>query len=449
MTHRELPRRTFLRGLGTAIALPVLDAMTPSIFASRASKSSRPARMAFVYVPNGIDMRNWTPEKLGTDFEPPRILASLAPYREDFMLLSGLTHNGGRALGDGPGDHARAAASFLTGVHPKKTAGADICAGVSVDQVAALEIGRATRFASLELGCEDGRQVGNCDSGYSCAYSNNLSWRTSSAPMPPEINPRLVFERLFAGVEPGESAASRAKRERYKKSILDLVSEDTRRLQGSLGPTDRRKLDEYLYAVRDIEARIETAEREDKDSAPAMDKPAGVPVDFSQHVHLMFDLMTIAFQADLTRIVTFMMGREGSTRTYREIGVSDPHHPLTHHRNDLEMLEKVCKINCFHAEQFAYLLGKLKATPDGEGTLLDHAMVVYGSGLSDGNRHHHHDLPVLLAGRGAGSLRPGRHVRYPQETPMTNLYLTMLDHAGVRTESLGDSQGRLEYLQDI
>jgi hypothetical protein len=446
--QRQMPRRRFLRGLGTAIALPMLDAMVPAFPVSSKAKSKSPARMAFVYVPNGIDMRLWTPGNLGAEFECPRLLQPLLPYRSDILVISGLTHNGGRALGDGPGDHARAAASFLTGIHPKKTAGADICAGISVDQVAAQNLVAATRFASLELGCEDGRQVGNCDSGYSCAYSNNISWRASATPMPPEINPRLVFERLFAGVDISESPASRAKRERYNKSILDFVLEDTRELKGDLGPTDRRKLDEYLHAVREIERRIESVERDTKEVAPSIDKPTGIPIDFTEHARLMFDLMAVAFQADLTRITTFMLGREGSTRTYREIGVSEAHHPLTHHRNDPEMLEKVGKINRFHVEQFAYFLGKLRSIQDGEGTLMDRIMLVYGSGISDGNRHLHHDLPVLLVGRGAGAIT-GRHVRYPQETPMANLFLTMLDRLGVHPESLGDSNGRLQDLSGL
>ena len=363
------------------------------------------------------------------------------------MVLSGLTHNTGRALGDGPGDHARAAASFLTGVHPKKTAGADIHAGISVDQIAAQKIGNATRLASLELGCEDGRLVGNCDSGYSCAYSNSISWRTTATPMPPEVNPRAVFERLFG--DASETPEARAKRLSYNKSILDFVSEDTRRLQGDLGKTDRRKLDEYLDAVREIERRIEMAEHDSKQFTPDMEKPAGVPPEFADHVKLMYDLMTLAFQADVTRISTFMVCREGSTRTYREIGVNDAHHPLTHHRNNPEWIEKVAKINCFHLEQFAYFVNKLKSTPDGDATLLDRVMVVYGSGLADGNQHTHNDLPVVLAGAGNGALRPGRHVQYPKETPMTNLYVAMLDHMGITPEQIGDSTGELEHLTDL
>lgn len=449
ITRKHLARRTFLRGIGTAVALPILDAMAPAFAASTRIESKAPTRMAFTYVPNGVDMQHWTPATEGAGFDLPRILEPLKAFREDLIVFSGLTQNGGRALGDGPGDHARAASSFLTGCHPRKTAGADIQIGISVDQVAAQAIGGKTRFASLELGCEDGRQVGSCDSGYSCAYSNSISWRSATTPNPPEINPRMVFERLFAGMDTSENPASRAKRERYNKSILDFVLEDTQDLKGTLGATDKRKIDEYLFAVREIEKRIETSERETAErGAPPIDKPVGIPIDFSEHARLMFDLQVIAFQADLTRISTFMLGREGSTRTYREIGVPDAHHPLTHHRGNEEMLEKVSKINRFHMEQFAYFINKLKTTQDGDGTLLDHVMVVYGSGLSDGNRHAHHDLPVVLAGRGA-RFAPGRHLRYPQDTPMANLFLAMLDKMGVRTESLGDSNGQLQHLTDI
>jgi hypothetical protein len=447
ITGKRLARRTFLRGMGAAIALPMLDAMTPAFAAASRIGPSAPRRMAFVYVPNGIIMKDWTPAAAGAEFELPRILKPLEAYRQNVLVLSGLTHNTGRALGDGPGDHARAAASFLTGVHPKKTAGADICSGVSVDQIAAQKIGSATRFASLELGCEDGRLVGNCDSGYSCAYSNSISWRSSSTPMPPEVNPRAVFERLFG--DSSETPEARAKRLSYNKSILDFVLDDTQRLKGDLGRTDRRKLDEYLDAVREIERRIELAEHDSTQFTPTIEKPAGVPVEFADHVRLMFDLTALAFQADLTRISTFMICREGSTRTYREIGVSDAHHPLTHHRNNPEWIEKVAKINCFHMEQFAYFLGKLKATPDGDGTLLDRMMVVYGSGLADGNNHTHNDLPAILAGGGNGALHSGRHVRYPKETPMTNLYVAMLDHMGITPEHIGDSTGELQHLTDL
>jgi hypothetical protein len=433
--------------MGAAVALPFLDAMTPAFAAGRIGAVNAPRRLAFVYVPNGIIMKDWTPAAEGSAFEFTRILKPLEPYRKDLLVLSGLTQNNGRALGDGPGDHARAAASFLTGLHPKKTSGADISLGVSVDQIAAEKVGGATRFASLELGCEDGRLVGNCDSGYSCAYSNSIAWRSATTPLPPEVNPRAVFERLFG--DASETPEARAKRLAYDQSILDFVLDDTQRLKGDLGRTDRRKLDEYLDAIREIELRIQRAEHDSTEFTPSIEKPAGVPVEFADHVHLMFDLMALAFQADLTRISTFMICREGSTRTYREIGVPDAHHPLTHHRGNPEWIEKVTKINCFHLEQFAYFINRLKSTPDGDGTMLDRTMVVYGSGLSDGNQHTHNDLPALLAGTGNRAIRPGRHVRYPKETPMNNLYVALLDHMGVPPEKIGDSTGELQHLTDL
>lgn len=449
ISRKHLPRRTFLRGLGTAIALPALDAMMPAFASPAKVASNAPLRMAFAYVPNGIIMKDWTPAAAGADFEFPRILQPLKQYKDQMLLLSGLTHNNGRALGDGPGDHARAAASFLTGVHPRKTFGADIKCGTSVDQVAAQAIGSKTRFASIELGCEDGRLVGNCDSGYSCAYSNSVSWRSETTPMPPEVNPRTVFERLFGSADPTETPAARAKRERYRKSILDFVSEDTAELQKALGPTDRRKLDEYLDGVREIEKRIERAESNAKEIVPDMPVPEGVPAEFAEHVKLMFDLMTVAFQTDSTRVATFMIGREGSNRTYREIGVPDPHHGISHHRGDEALIEKLAQINRYHMEQFAYFIDKLANTPDGDGTLLDHSMITYGSGISDGNRHLHHDLPVLILGKANGSWKTGRHVQYGKDTPMANLFLAMLDRMGVRSETIGDSNGMLEHLTDL
>ncbi|MFN7934520.1 MAG: DUF1552 domain-containing protein [Bryobacteraceae bacterium] len=444
-----MPRRTFLRGIGAAIGLPVLDAMTPAFAAPAKASGKSPTRMAFVYVPNGIVMPDWTPAEDGAAFNFRRTMEPMAPFKDKLLVLSGLTHNGGRALGDGPGDHARAASSFLTGMHPRKTAGADIKIGISVDQLAAQNLGAATRFPSLELGLEDGRLVGSCDSGYSCAYSNNLAWRTENSPLPPEINPRLVFERLFGAGDEVEDAATRARRLKYQKSILDTVTEETSSLKSTLGATDKRKLDEYLHSVREIEKRITTAERDSKELTPPFAKPDGAPFDYAEHARLMYDLMTVAFQTDSTRIITFMMGREGSSRAYREIGISDAHHPLTHHRGNEEMVEKVRRINRYHVEQFAGWIDKLSKTPDGDGTLLDSAMIIYGSGLADGNRHTHHDLPVLLAGGGNGKLKPGRHVKYAVETPMANLFIAMLDKMGVTAEQLGDSNGKLGYLGEL
>ena len=451
VTRKHLSRRTLLRGFGTALALPVLDSMVPVFSAPATLAAKTPRRLAFVYVPNGIIMQEWTPSVTGTAFEMPRIMKPLEPVRQKLLVLSGLTHNTGRALGDGPGDHARAASTFLTGVHPRKTAGADISLGISADQIAANAIGKDTRFASLELGCEGGRQAGNCDSGYSCAYSNNISWRNTTTPNPPEINPRLVFERMFGNADPSESPAARARREQLNRSILDYVMEDTRSLQAKLGPTDNRKLDEYLSSVREIELRIENAERAAKNAGPLpqFEKPEGIPDDYAEHSRLMFDLMTIAFQADLTRVMTFMMAREGSNRPYREIGVSEGHHGLTHHRNNEEWIAKIKKINEYHVQQFASWLAKLDSIQDGDGTLLDNSMILYGSSISDGNRHLHHDLPIVLAGGGAGTLKPGRHLLYPKETPMTNLFMSMLDRMQVRPGAIGDSNGVLGQLSGL
>jgi hypothetical protein len=450
LTKKAISRRTILRGAGAALALPWLDAMQPAL--SAASTAPRPRRLAFVYVPNGIIMDHWTPAADGSGFELTPLLEPLAPYRDRLLVLSGLAQKNGRALGDGPGDHARAAASYLTGFHPKKTEGADILNGVSVDQVAAAAIGQNTRFPSLELGLEGGGMVGNCDSGYSCAYSNSLAWKTPTTPLPPEINPRAVFERLFGDGEVLDPQ-TRAARARQERSILDFVREDAARLAAELGAGDRRKLDEYLTSVREIERRIEIAERATPEQLaaedPHMPKPAGMPVTFEEHAKVMFDLMTAALQTDSTRVITLMMGREGSNRTYRSIGVPEAHHGLSHHMGNAEKIGKIAKINRLHVELFAYLTGKLASTQDGGATLLDHTMLVYGSGLADGNRHTHHDLPILLAGGAEASIKPGRHIRYKPETPLNNLFLALLDRMGVRTEKLGDSDGVLEHLGEL
>jgi hypothetical protein len=434
------------------VALPVLDAMMPALaVASRTAKKVAPSRMVFVYVPNGVDMKSWTPAGEGAAFDLQGTLAPLAEYKKDLLVFSGLMDHNGMALGDGPGDHARAAASFLTGVHPKKTAGADVSVGISVDQVAARSVGRQTRFSSLELGCEGGGLAGNCDSGYSCAYVNSISWRTPTVPNPPEINPRSVFERLFGADEEAGNISTRTRREKLRMSILDLVADDTRKLQGDLGATDRRKLDEYLTSVREVERQIEIAERQAKEHTliePGMPKPDGIPQELAPHAHLLLDLLTVALQSDTTRISTFMLAREGSNRGYREIDVPEGHHGLSHHKNNPELIAKIAKINRYHMEQLGYFLGKLKSTPDGDGTLLDHTMVLYGSGISDGNRHNHNDLPVLMAG-GSRMLQTGRHVRYQVDTPVSNLYLSMLDLMGVPMDRLGDSQGRLDYLSGV
>jgi hypothetical protein len=444
ITRKALPRRMFLRGMGTAIALPFLDAMTPALASSRLPGKT-PVRMAFVYVPNGIDMRYWNPDYEGTLGELPRILKPLEPHKENLLLLSNLTHNNGRALLDGPGDHGRCCGSYLTGVQPRKSA-VDLKAGISCDQIVANQVGHETRFPSLEVGIEDARQAGDCDSGYSCAYTNNLAWRSETQPLPPTLDPRALFERLF-GSDAHLTPEERARRNRFRSSILDFVSDDTRKLQNNLGPTDRRKLDEYLSSIREIERQIERAEKDNAEIDPGMPKPYGVPADFAEHFRLMTDMITVAFQADLSRVLTFLVTREGTSRPYREIGIADGHHPLTHHLNDPAMMEKVAQINCYHMEQFAKWIGKLKSIPEGDSTILDNSMIVYGAGLSDGNRHSHEDLPTLIVGSAGGHFKTGRRVTYRKETPMSNLFITMMDRMGVKTEHFGDSTGRLDGVE--
>ncbi len=450
MTQR-ISRRTILRGLGTAVALPWLEAMTPNTVFGAAGKGSAaaepPRRMAFLYVPNGMHMPDWTPEKEGPLDELPPILEPLASLRSELTVLSGLTLNGGRALGDGPGDHARSVASFLTTAHPVKTGGKDIRNGVSVDQVAAAAVGHKTRFASLELGCEPSRQGGKCDSGYSCVYTSNMSWRTPTSPMTKEVNPRAVFDRLFGT---GDEAAPEglARRSRHRKSVLDLVAEDAGSLKRRLGRPDQQKLDEYLYAVRQIERRIEQSEKlaGREIDVPDFPRPEGVPRGFDDHVKLMADMIVLAWQTDSTRIATFMLTNAGSNRSYPDIGVRSGHHELSHHGKKKEKQEQISKINRFHAGLLAYFLERLRAVREGDRSLLDGSMVMYGSGISDGNRHNHDDLPILLAGRGGGTVTAGRHLRYPDETPLGNLYLAMLHRMGLKEEQFGDSSGLLEGL---
>jgi hypothetical protein len=446
MKHLPISRRTALKGLGTAIGLPLLEAMLPLYSLAGQAKKNPPRRMAFLYVPNGKNMAHWTPKAVGDRFELPSILEPLQPVRDHLLVLSGLTLDKARPNGDGPGDHARAMASFLTGRQAKKTHGADIRIGISVDQIAAQKIGKNTKFPSLELGCDKGLNSGNCDSGYSCAYSANVSWRSESTPNAKEINPRAVFDRLFTNQVKGEVDKNRAKRDRYHKSILDFVTEDANQLKQKLGSTDQRKLDEYLSSVREIETRIARTEEVIVEGSLRLAKPAGIPKEYQDHIHLLADLLVLAFQADLTRIGTFVFANDGSNRSYRFMGVPEGHHDLSHHGNDKRKLDKVRKINRFHVAQLAYLLEKLKGVKEGDTTLLHNSMIVYGSGISDGNRHNHDELPILVAGKGGGSLKTGRHVQYKRETPLTNLYLGLLDRMGAPTDKFGDSTGRLESL---
>ena len=436
---KSLPRRMFLRGVGAAVALPFLDAMTPAL----AATAKAPVRLAFLYVPNGIDMANWTVAEDGPlPAQLPRVMAPLAAFRDDMLQLGNLTHNSARALLDGPGDHARCSGSYLTGIQVRKST-VDVQSSVSCDQLIAQRVGNATRFGSLELGIDDVRQAGDCDSGYSCAYTNNLAWRSATQPLPPILNPRALFERLF-GTGRSFSPEESARRARDRKSILDFVINDTRALQSSLGPTDVRKLDEYLSSIREVEHQLEKAESAGAAIDPGIEKPYGTPPDFGEHFKLMTDMVSIAFRADLTRVVTFLVTREGTQRAYREIGISDGHHPVTHHKFNPELMEKVTRINEYHTAQLAAWLGRLKATSDGDGSLLDHSMIVYGSGISDGNRHLHDDLPTLVVGRGGGPLRTGRRITYRRETPMANLHLTLMDRMGVHVDNFGDASGRLD-----
>lgn len=443
LTRKHLSRRTFLRGTGALIGLPFLDAMTPALGWAGDAKPKPPTRLCFVYVPNGMVMSSWTPTRQGRDFEFTPILKPLEPFREQTLVLTRLMDYNANALGAGGGDHARAASSFLTGAHPRES-GSDIHAGVSADQLAAETIGRQTRLASLELGLEDHRIVGLCDGNYSCAYTSCISWRTPTTPLPPIPNPKHVFERLFGNMDPKLDSATVARRARYRQSILDGAVEETRSLISDLGPADRRKLDEYLTSIREVERGIQLAERNGSTQRPAGAPPSGIPADPTEHARLMFDLLALAFQADITRVATMMIGRESSIRSYDHLGLTESHHQLSHHRNDPTTLAKLVKIQTYHMELFARFVGRLQATPDGEGTLLDRCMMVYGAGIADSNRHTHEDLPVLVVGKGNGTLKPGRHIDYGKDTPVTNLLLALLDRVGVRPDRLGDSTGLLE-----
>jgi hypothetical protein len=449
--NQTLPRRTFLRGLGATMALPLLDSMRP---VTGMAASTPPIRLGYVYTPNGIvgacDKSPrpfmWTPKTTGANFEFSPTMKALEPYRHELNVFSGLAQVTGRALGDGPGDHARATATFLTGVHPFKTGGADFRLGISADQIAAKEFGKYTQLSSLELGLEPQPLAGNCDSGYTCAYMS-MSWRGANSPLPAEINPRIVFERLFGDGESTDPQV-RAARLANQKSVLDYVSDSLSRLQRRLGGGDRTKIEEYLDSVRDIERRIALAEAQSQTlDVPFIDRPGAVPDDYAQYSKLMIDMMVVAWQTDMTRVASFMLGRDGSNRAYREIGISDGHHSISHHQGDAERLDKLIKIDELHVALFAHLLKRLKETPDGDGTLLDHSLVVFGSSISESNIHTHDDLPIVLAGTAGGRVQGNRHLVYPKETPLNNLFLSMFDLAGVpQVDGFGDSTGRLTQL---
>lgn len=445
MSQPLISRRTVLRGMGLGIALPWLEAMGPLTAwgANTQASQAAPNRLAILYVPNGKNMADWTPASEGANFEITPILEPLAAFKEQLLVLTGLTADKARSHGDGGGDHARALSAFLTGAQPRKTDGTDIRAGVSVDQVAASRLADRTRLPSLEIGCEQGSMAGNCDSGYSCVYSSTMAWRSATQPLPKEVNPKLVFERLFSSL-PDEQ---RVKRDAARKSILDFVREDTKDLHLQIGRSDQRKLDEYLSSIRDIEQRIQRAAQLPPVERPSVDAPAGIPPTYEEHIRLMGDLMVLAFQTDMTRVCTFVLANEGSNKPYPFAGVREGHHDLSHHGNSQEKKEKIRQINRFHTTQLAYLLEKLRSIPEGDGTLLDHSMIAYGSGNSDGNAHNHDNLPILVAGGGCGTLSTGRHLVFPKETPLNNLWLSLLDRMEISVDTLGDSTGKLSGLK--
>lgn len=438
----SLSRRHVLRGLGTMMSLPFMESL-----AGRASAATKPVikpvRAAWLYIPNGVNVEQWMPKGDGTSYETSPSLKEIGKHREDFMVISGLMQDWARSHGNGGGDHARATATFLTGCMPKKTAGADIHVGISVDQIAAQKIGHLTRLPSLELSTDGQRSSGKCDSGYSCAYQFNLAWKNESMPMAPEMDPRLVFERMFGLGSTSGKGADAARAKRLQKSILDAVLGEAKSLQGKANPGDRRKLDEFFTSVRDIEQRIERAEKFAAEM-PDMKIPMGVPDSYEEHIRTMFDLMVLAFQTDTTRLATFMLAHDGSNRSFPELGVPDAHHYLSHHQNDPQKLAKIAKIDQFYLRQFGYFLEKMKSVKEGDTSLLENSMIVFGGGIGDGNRHNHDNLPILLAGRGGGTLTPGKRMVLAQETPMTNLYLAMLERLGVPAQKVGDSTGKLE-----
>jgi len=444
---REITRRTVLRGLGTAMALPALDAMVPRGAFANGDAAKPPMRLAVMFFPNGVNVSKWTPRETGASYTLPLSLEPLQNVKDEVNVFSGLTHDKARANGDGAGDHARSAATFLTGSQAKKTDGKEIRAGISLDQLIAEKVGQTTRLPSLEIGCDKGAMAGNCDSGYSCAYSSTIVWKSPTQPIPKEVNPRLIFERLFGDPNKVAEERDRAKAILYKKSVLDLVLEDAKKLNGDLGGADRRKVEEYLDSVRSIEKQIQAAERDtERRLPPELEVPDGVPGDFPKYVRLMTDLMVAALQTNTTRVATFMLANEGSNRTFPFIDVRDGHHSISHHAGNQEKLEKIAKIDRFYVGQFAYLVEKLRSIKEGDGTLLDSTMALYGNSIGDGNRHNHDELPVLFAGRAQGTVQTGRHVRFPRNTPLCNLYLSILDRMGLKEERFGDSTGRLTDL---
>lgn len=444
-----LDRRKFLRGIGAAVGLPALESLSP-LMAATAGKvattaQGAPLRMAYLYIPNGVNLEHWKPRGKGANYKLGKSMASLESLKGDMQIYSGFAHKHATAGKDGAGDHARSGATFLTGQRAKKTSGADIKVGTSIDQIAARAVQDETRLASLELTCDGVRKSGSCDSGYSCAYQFNLSWRSENQPNTPEANPRLVFERLFGAGSAQDRARSLAQRRATKKSILDFISDDAKAMHKHLGRNDQHKLDEYLTGVREIERQIQKSETLGAPIDPGVASPKGQPKDYKEHMRLLMDMMVLAFQTDSTRISTFLLAHDGSNRSFREIGVSEGHHNLSHHKSRKDNLEKIQKIDQFYIEQLAYFMNKMKTTEDVDGkSLLHNSMIVYGSGIADGDRHSHSDLPVILAGNGGGAFETGRHVDLGEEVPLSNLYLRMLNEFGVDAKRFGDSTGALK-----
>lgn len=441
ITKKALPRRTFLRGTGATLSLPLLDAMVPSLTALSKTPAKPVRRLGFVYVPMGSDISRWTPPGGERLKELSPSLASLTPVVDDITVVTNL-----ELKNSYPGTHATSNAGFLSAAKAKWTESTDYYLGTTADQIAAKQIGQETRLPSLEISMDLVSMVGQCDNGFACVYQNNLSWSSPTTPLPSEAHPRIVFERMFGE---GGSAEDRRQALKRKASLLDWVVEDTQRLQSHLGPEDRAKVDQYLTSIREVERRIQMAETESADGAlPDLDRPVGVPASYGDHAKLMFDLQVLAMQADITRVLTFQLARETSTRTYPEAGVSEPHHPLTHHGNNPEKIAKVAKINAFHVSLFAAFLEKLKSTSEGEGSLLDNTVYLYGSGMGNPNVHDHTNLPIIVAGGAQGGITGGRHIRYSEPTPLANLHLTLLDKVGVRLDRFGDSDGMVDELAE-
>ena len=443
ITKRSISRRTVLRGMGVTLALPLLDGMVPALTALEKTAAKAVNRFGAVYVPNGMMMKDWLPDAEGTAFEFKSSMSTLVPFRDQVLVLSNL--NCVPMAGRPGGTHAKASTRFLTDVSPP-TSESIIDAGISVDQILAQEMGKHTQLASLELGIESSDMAGACDTGFACPYTNTISWRSANTPLPTENNPRVIFERLF-GDSGSTDPKARLARLRQQRSILDSMTEEVADFRTRLSPADRSKLVEYLEAIRDVERRIEKAEQQSDQELPTIDHPAGIPGTYEEHVKLMFDLQVLAYQTDMTRVITMMIGREQSGMTYPQIGVPDSHHPISHHQGNKEKIASLSKINAYHVSLFSHLIEKLRATPDGDGTLLDHITMLYGCGIADSNSHSPLDIPLLLVGGGVGHIRGGRHIRYGKDTPLANLHLTLIDQFGVHVDRIGDSTGRVDDRQ--